>query len=100
MTARSRVFYVSAPDAETRSAEGKSGEDKSSEDKSSEDKCSEIDNSTSEVVVEYHGREVARYQSSTQMVETHIKGMLAIRQDDADAVIKLMQKYIPTKSST
>ena len=45
------------------------------------------------VVVEKDGREIAVYHSADQLVETHIKGLMAIDQRDAARVQALFRKY-------
>lgn len=49
--------------------------------------------SPNEVVVLKNGREVATYRSPEELIETHIKGMLAIDQQDASKVRELLRKY-------
>ena len=49
----------------------------------------------SEVVVVRNGIEIATYKSREQMVETHIKGLLAIDQRDSAKVRELLKKYRP-----
>ena len=51
--------------------------------------------SPSEVVVLKDGREVATYRSKEELVETHIKGLLAIDQQDTRKVRELLRKYRP-----
>ena len=38
---------------------------------------------------------IARYQSPEQLVEAHIKGLMAIDRQDTERVRALMQKYRP-----
>lgn len=49
----------------------------------------------SAVVVVKNGLEVANYKSTAEMVETHIKGILAKDTQDTKKVRELMQKYRP-----
>lgn len=51
--------------------------------------------SPNEVVVVKDGKEVASYRSKEELVETHIKGLLAKDQQDAGRVRELMRKYRP-----
>lgn len=45
------------------------------------------------VVIEKDGRDVADYPSVEALVETHIKGLLAIQERDAKPVTDLLRKY-------
>lgn len=49
--------------------------------------------SPDEVVVVKDGKEVARYPSKEALVETHIKGMLAVDHQDTRKVRELLKKY-------
>ena len=49
-----------------------------------------------EVVIVRDNTEVVSYASTEALIETHIKGMLAIDQRDAKAVAKLLAKYRPS----
>ena len=51
--------------------------------------------SPEEVVVTLDGKEVATYRSREELVETHIKGMLAIDQQDSKRVRELLKIYRP-----
>ncbi len=45
------------------------------------------------IVIEYHGAEIAVYRSNAEMVETHIKGLLAIIDVDNAEARTLRRKY-------
>ena len=42
-----------------------------------------------EVVVHHHGREIARYHSAEELVEVHIKGMMAADEQAAQQIQKI-----------
>ena len=45
------------------------------------------------VVVHKNGRDVVEYPTVDALVETHIKGLLAVQEADARAVTDLLRKY-------
>ncbi|MFT7220176.1 MAG: hypothetical protein ACI8Z1_001793 [Candidatus Azotimanducaceae bacterium] len=48
------------------------------------------------VVINKDGREVASYKTTEEMIETHIKGILAKDHQDTEKVRELILKYRPT----
>ncbi len=49
------------------------------------------------VVLERNGIEIAVYRNTEELVETHIKGILARDTQDTKAVRELLRKYRPTE---
>jgi HEPN domain-containing protein len=47
------------------------------------------------VVVEKDGKEVAAYRNADELVEVHIKGLLAKNKQDSKRVRDLLRKYRP-----
>ena len=45
--------------------------------------------SPEEVVVQHNGREIARYRSKEELVEVHMKGMMAVDPQSAAQVLKI-----------
>jgi len=45
------------------------------------------------VVVAHDGKTVAVYKTVDELIETHIKGLLAIHERDAGPVMELLRKY-------
>ncbi len=46
-------------------------------------------NSHKRVVVKYKGREIARYRNAGELVEVHMKGMMAIDAHSAKQILKI-----------
>ena len=46
-----------------------------------------------EVVLQKDGKDVLSYKSVDDLVETHIKGLLAVHEQDEKAVLDLLRKY-------
>ncbi len=46
-----------------------------------------------EVVLQKDGKDVLSYKSVDDLVETHIKGLLAIQERDGKTVLDLLRKY-------
>ena len=49
-------------------------------------------------MIEKDGKPIATYRSAEELVETHIKGLLAKDQLDTKRIRDLIQKYRPTDS--
>jgi hypothetical protein len=54
--------------------------------------------SPEEVVLEKDGQEIVTYKSTQQLIETHIKGLLARDQQDLKKVREILKRYRPSDS--
>ena len=45
------------------------------------------------VIVQKNGKDVVSYKSVDDLVESHIKGLLAVQEEEGRAVIDLLKKY-------
>lgn len=51
------------------------------------------------VVLERNGITVAEYRNTEELIETHIKGIMARDHKDARKIRELLRKYRPSKDS-
>ena len=49
-------------------------------------------------MIEKDGVQVASYKSTEELIETHIKGLLAIDRQDTEKIRQILNKYRPTDS--
>lgn len=45
------------------------------------------------VIVQKDGKDVASYKTTEELVEAHIKGLLAVQEQEGRAVVDLLKKY-------
>jgi ribosomal protein L13 len=45
------------------------------------------------VIVQKNGKDVVSYKTVDDLVESHIKGMLSVQEEEGRAVIDLLKKY-------